>query len=100
MGIKTIIEVRCDVCKHVVMEGEVWLDYSYAGFVCHWDCLTAMSAVNFVQLVHENGDQMFVKTSTQSGSYGVELKHLKWNTDPNNIKNVLKAHRTTYGKSD
>lgn len=94
MGITTKTIATCDRCEKIVQEGEIWVDYGYAGIALHWDCVLKMSATEFIQVVHENGDQMFMKQATSPAHEDIaELKHLKWQTDPHNMKNILAAYR-------
>lgn len=94
MGVTTQTVAKCDRCKKFIQEDEVWLDYSYAGTAFHWDCILSMSAAEFIELAHERGDQMFVRTGLdETEPYWAELKHLSWTTDARNIRNVLAAYR-------
>lgn len=94
MGIKTQIVATCDKCKRIIQEGDIWIDYSYAGYALHWGCILVMSAVEFIEVVHRRGDQMFVRDSTSEDEpYAAELKHLDWTKDPRIIKNVLMDYR-------
>ncbi len=97
MGIKTQTVATCDKCTKLIQEGEIWMDYGVAGFAIHWDCVMSMSAAEFIALVHENGHEMFIKDQIDpSNDNIVELKHLKWNTDGRNMKNILAAYRISH----
>lgn len=98
MGIKTQTIATCDKCSKVVQEGEIWVDYGYAGIALHWDCVLKMSAIEFIELVHERGDQMFIKDEiSPSHDKIVELKHLSWTSDGGkNMKNILAAYRISH----
>lgn len=93
MGIKHIKEVTCDHCQVRIPEGEIWIDYGVAGIVIRWDCIRGMSALDFIRIAHENGDQMFINDSVDTTDYGSELKHLKWEPTGANMKNILQAYR-------
>lgn len=94
MGVSTQTVAKCDRCKKFINEGETWLDYSYAGTAFHWDCILSMTAAEFIQVAHEGGDQMFIRTGLDEDEpYWAELKHLSWKTDPHNMKNILAAYR-------
>lgn len=92
----TIPILKCDVCKSNIIEGELWIDCGTNGSEFHWRCLKAISALEFIVIVHESGDQMWVRDSLESDTpYAVELKHLGWKTNPDNLKNILSAYRAS-----
>lgn len=94
MGVTTQTVAKCDKCKKLIQENELWLDYGYAGIALHWDCVISMSAMEFIEVAHERGDQMFVRTGlNEDEPYGMELKHLDWSQNGRNMKNVIAAYR-------
>lgn len=101
MGIKRIqlVEVNCDKCNNAIDDGAVWLDICECGIVVHWICLQEMSALDFIALVMERGDQMWVKVDTRE-MLGVELKHI-WNDamhSPDQMRLSVLKYRQKYSK--